>query len=245
MIMAKIYGLFGAMTGKVSDVVMSVRNGEQIVRKYQPIVGNPNSEAQVEARAKLKLMSQLSAVVAPVICIPRQGAVSSRNLFVKKNYQLTSFQNNQAEVQLPMVQLTNSAVAFPAVVAARGENAIAAYVSNPRIGQTPESGALGVDRVVFCLVSKAADGKLRLAESKLVNSATPLGVWETEFAPTSNECVIYAYGIRFNTEAVRVVFGSLTATTGEAFAKILTTRTTLFDDVTVTETTALQLPAVV
>ena len=114
--MAKIYGLFGSMTGKVADVVMSVRNGEQIARKYQPIVTNPNTPAQVEARAKLKLMSQLSAVMASVIAIPRKGNVSSRNGFVKKNYQSLTYASQQADIALANVQLTDSVVAMPSIV---------------------------------------------------------------------------------------------------------------------------------
>ena len=69
-------------SGRVAGSVFAVRYGEVIERAYNPYVSNPKSEAQVEARAKLKLLSQLAAVVAPVLAMPREGAKTSRNKFV-------------------------------------------------------------------------------------------------------------------------------------------------------------------
>ena len=53
--MAKMYGFSGKVTGKKGDAVFAVRNGEQIIRQYNPIVANPSTQKQVDARAALKL----------------------------------------------------------------------------------------------------------------------------------------------------------------------------------------------
>lgn len=228
------------MTGKLADTVMSVRNGEQIARKYQPIVLNPSTPAQVAQRAKLKLLSQLSAVMAPVIAIPRQGSVSSRNLFTKKNFGLTSYSENQASITLASVQLTKSVVALPAVGASRGEGAITAYLD-----QGANSAPIDVDRVVYCLFEKQTDDRLRFVDSKVATSAGSDGGWVvTDLPLVSNECVLLAYGVRDNTEAARVVFADMQAMTAETIAKVVATRTVTETDVTMTETRGFTLAAV-
>lgn len=133
------------MTGKLADVVMAVRNGEQVARKYQPIVFNPSTPAQVAQRAKMKLMSQLSAVMGDVIAIPRSGNVSSRNLFTKKNFALTRYSSaeNQAEIELADVQLTAGVLPMPQVYSmVVGDNAITVQMP---VGMVPAD----INKVVY------------------------------------------------------------------------------------------------
>lgn len=241
--MAKIYGLFGAMTGKVADAVMVVRNGEQIVRKYQPVVSNPSSPAQVATRAKLKLLSQLSAVMAPVIAIPRQGSVSSRNIFTKVNYPLTSFANSEAAITLTGVQLTKSAVALSRLFAVRGEGYIEASLATDGVTGGGEVASLGYSRVVYTMFVKGADQKLRFVTSQVATEAGSHNEWMVRLPSTNLEVVILAYAVRDNTEAARTTFGNLTAVTAETVATVLTSRTLLESDVTVTETQGIQLAA--
>lgn len=234
--MAKIYGLFGTMTGKLADTVMSVRNGEQIARKYQPVVLNPSSPAQVAQRAKLKLMSQLSAIMAPVIAIPRQGAVSSRNLFTKKNIGLTTYANNEAEINMPNIQLTSSVVGLPAlVVGATGTTSIDVSLDTINVD---------IDRVVYAAFEKRPDNSLRLYGTTVVSergtSAAPFG---GSFPYTSAELVVYAYGVRDNNENARTTFGNLEVTSGEQVAKLITNRKLTEADITLTETVGRQFIA--
>ena len=93
--------------GKLGNIVCSTVAGETIARDYNPEVANPNTEAQVDQRARFKLMSQLSSIMAPVIAIPKQKSQSSRNLFVKKNIGTTVYDGVQAAINLNKVQLTN------------------------------------------------------------------------------------------------------------------------------------------
>lgn len=235
--MAKIYGLFGAMTGKLADTVMSVRNGAQIARKYQPVVFNPSTPAQIAQRAKLKLLSQLSAVLAPVIAIRRAGNVSSRNLFTSQNYRLTSYADNQADITLTAVQLTKSAVALPEIVASR----VSGTPSNLSVSLAWQDD--DIDRVVYVALLKDSDDKLRVADSTVVQATAMSGNFEgTLRTGFTAETVVLAYGIRDNNENARVTFGDLTAVTAETVAKVITSRTLTENDITLTETVGVNVP---
>ena len=232
--MAKIYGLFGAMTGKLADTVMAVRNGEQIARKYQPLVSNPSTAAQVASRAKLKLMSQLSAVMASVIAIPRNGSASSRNLFTKVNFPLATYDNDKADIVLASVQLTKSVVGLPSTYVTRVEDGILANLT---------SLDADVDRVVYVMFAKNG-GNLRLVTSAVATSAGSSGApWGVKMPLVNDEIVILAYGIRDNNENARTIFGNLTAPTAETMASIITQRKLLESDITLTRTRGAGLEA--
>lgn len=214
------------MTGKLAETVMTVRNGEQIARKYQPVVYNPNTPAQVATRAKMKLMSQLSAVMAPVIAIPREGIVSARNKFVSVNYRKATYTDDTADITLSTVQLTKSVVALPAVSASRSGSAINIELA----------AAANVDRVVYAVFAKQTDNTLRFVTSSVI--ATPGQDSKFPYDPVvgTEPMVVYAYGVRDNTEAARVVFGNMQTLTAETVAKVVTSRALLETDITLTET---------
>lgn len=232
--MAKIYGLFGSMQGKVADVVMAVRNGEQIVRKYQPIVSDPKSAAQVAVRAKLKLMSQLSAVMAPVIAIPRQGAVSSRNLFTKTNYVLASYADNNADIAITDVQLTKSVVGLPAISASREGSDVMVELFR---------SDTDISRMIYAVFVKDNNNRLRLINSVVVNEAGGANTYPTTIGvQTSLPVIVLAYGVRDNTDAARAYFSNLTVT-AENVARVVTTRQLTEADLTLTETRGLLVAA--
>lgn len=232
--MAKIYGLFGSMTGKVADVVMAVRHGEQIARKYQPIVSNPKSAAQAETRAKLKLMSQLSAVCGPVIAIRRIGSKSPRNLFVKSNFPLAGYSENMATINLNRVQLTSSVVGMTPFAADRTSGTkIAVSLDN--------DSAATFDRVVYVAFEKQNDNSLRLLGSAVAMSAGNNGTFPAELPHTSNAVVVMAYGVRDNNDTARTIFGNLNAPIAEEVAKLVVTRRLTEYDVTLSETLGLTM----
>ena len=224
------------MTGKLADTVMSVRNGEQIARKYQPVVYNPSTDAQIAQRAKLKLISQLSAVLAPAIAIRRMGSVSSRNLFTKKNFGLASYASDTAQIKLPAVQLTNSVVAIGQVTAQASEGSIALSIA-------ATDAPYNLDKVVYVICVKEADNRLRFSQSIVVSNPGTYTNFPTTLPDPSKPLVIYAYGIRLNSETARVAFGNLTAPTAESVAKLLVSSTLTETDVTLTETSGVEYPA--
>lgn len=237
--MAKIYGLFGAMTGKLADTVMSVRNGEQIARKYQPVVYNPSTPAQVAQRAKLKLLSQLSAVMAPVIAIPRQGSVSSRNLFTKKNFPAITYDSalHQAQVTLSAVQLTRGVIPLGNLSVLRAET----YVS---VALQDASVPSDIDRVVYALFAKATDDSMEFRGSVIASTrGTEESVFNADLPAEPRAFVVYAYGIRDNNENARATFGNLLTPTAETVAKLITTSTLTESDITLTKTSSYSAEA--
>ena len=233
--MGKIHGLFGVMTGKVADVVMAVRGGEQIVRKYQPVVFNPNTTGQIESRAKLKLLSQLSSVLAPAIAMPKDGNVSSRNKFTKENYGLTSYAEGTAQITLANVKLTKGVVGIPALAITRAALTITAALQNP---------LPNFDRVVYVVLAKQADNELRLLRTVVSSTPGPNSDYTTEIPiGTNGPIVTYAYAIRLNSESAKAKYGNITAEQAETFAKLIATRVLTESDVTITETVGLESPA--
>ena len=236
--MAKIYGINGVVTGKQGNNVFAVRNGEQILRKYQPVVMNPNTEAQVATRAKLKMLSQLSAVMATAIAIPRNGAISPRNAFTKLNFPATTFVNGEADITLTSIKLTKSVVSLNRIVASRD----AGNVLSVHIGGVPSTAPYAdFSRVEYWAFVKQSDGTLRLAQYASSNTveggfpaSLPIG--------TSAEAVVYAYGVRLNNETARVAYGDVTVTTAETMAKLIASRVLTESDVTISETKAEVVP---
>lgn len=83
----KLQGFVGKGTGKLGASVWVVRKGEQIIREYTDKVTNPNTPAQVGQRAKFKLLTQLSAVIAGAGMFFRNlnAGESMRNAFMRAN----------------------------------------------------------------------------------------------------------------------------------------------------------------
>lgn len=232
--MAKIYGLFGSMTGKVADVVMSSRYGEQIVRKYQPNVLNPQTALQVQSRAKLKLLSQMSAVMAPAIAISKSGAVTSRNRFLKINYGLATYADNTAQIALANVKLTDGIIAMPAFSVTRNALAIELALLAP---------LNGFDRVVYSVFVKQIDDTLRFIGSTEVETPGTASAYPTNMSVgVEAPLVVYAYGVRFNNDSSRTKYGDMIAVQSESLAKLISTRALLETDVTLTETRGVEVP---
>ena len=225
----KLHGIGGVGTGKLGSMVYSVRNGQQIVRQYNPIVANPSTAAQVEARSKMKLMSQLAAIVAPVIAISAEGLKSKRNLFISRNYQLAGYDENTAQIDMANVQLTKSNTAFPDFEVDRSSGtSIAVHLS--------EDATNLFDRVIYCAVISQADGSLRLWDDVLVTEAGAGGLFPAVLPYTPNAIAIYGYGIRANNDDAKAAYEDLKSGDAGKLAQILTSRTATLAAVTISET---------
>lgn len=113
----KQYGILGKGSGKLGSAVFAINGGEQIVREYNPKVSNPNTEAQIEQRAKLKLLSQIAADFAQVIFFKKKGLVSARNQFIAANMPLCTYDNEEANVPVYQLVLSPSNTPLPPVEA--------------------------------------------------------------------------------------------------------------------------------
>lgn len=234
--MAKIYGLFGSMTGKLADVVMVVRNGAQVARKYQPIVANPSTPAQVAARARLKLMSQLAEVVGRGLGFRRSGLVSARNQFVSANYASSTYANTQASIDMLSLDLSGGVITIPNLsTPLRASNVVEfALTSSP----------VGLDGVVYVVIETGADNRFSYVTTVEVTEPGLDGHYggSTAAVPSSLGGYIYAYGFRFLSSAARARFGSLMSSSGSGVLEVL--RSLDESEVELTRTSAIAFTAV-
>ena len=127
-------GITGKISGKMGSAVFRVREGQQVVTQYNPIVKNPNTSGQQDQRAKFKLMSQLAAVMAPGIGTlsptkrKSKGTPSQRNAFTSLNFRLVSVtkegQDVKASIPMEQLKLTSSFIDLPIVQLTPGSSGI-------------------------------------------------------------------------------------------------------------------------
>lgn len=212
-----MYGITGYVTGKVAGAVYAVRNGQQVVRAYNPTVLNPKTDNQVAARARLKLLSQLGAAYATIIAMPKEGPVSSRNLFVRKNYEWTSWDGSVANIQLADVLLTNSTIGMPGFIATRS--------SDEKLTITIIGEGLAMwKQVVTVIVKKTTSQQVMPAASAITAVTTGTNSMSVVMDDVKGDIAVYAYGIRYTDSATDAIFGNIIAPAAEEVAKIITTR---------------------
>lgn len=230
----KLNGIAGTGSGKLGSQVYASVGGEQIVRQYQSKVANPNTALQVNQRARLKLMSQLSAAFAPVIVIPKKGLKSSRNLFVKRNFELSSGNDSMAQLSIENIQLTSGTAGLPAIYLSRAGGAAltAKMVSKP--------GA-AVSRICYIVYVKDADQQLRYVTSKIVTEAGEDGLFMTTFPYMSGDVVVYAYGMKDLNSRASANYGNYSVSTGQDIASLFMGRDLSFNDYRFTETRGVTL----
>ena len=242
--MARQTSLFGKITGKLGAVVFSTSGGQTISREYNPHVANPNTDAQINQRARMKLMSQLSACLAPVIAMQKDGLVSVRNQFVKRNFDSCYSVNGQAQISYENVQLTQGNVGLPQIKWVTANNSEGSRL----ITFFSDEPSTTISRVVWCLFRKTEEGKLEFVSSIISEkreSKTAGRFFEVEFqnVPTDEETadlladyVIYVYGMIDASERATAQYGNLNVNTATDIADLVTNRRISFMDYQFTQT---------
>lgn len=228
-IMGKVTSLYGKTTGKIGSIVFSTSGGETIAREYNPNVSNPNTSAQINQRARLKLMSQLSASLAPVIAIPKQGLVSARNAFTKKNFDLSMAENGVAQISYENVQLTNGNLGLPTLEATRAQ-------SSGITVNLADNATDSVSRVVYILYRKTAEQRLQFVSSVIAKAAGANGTFPATLPYTEGDIVLYAYGMRDTSESASAKYGNLQVANALDVARLTAYRTISSEDYQFTET---------
>lgn len=221
--------------GKLGNIVCSTVAGETIARDYNPEVANPNTEGQVEQRARFKLMSQLSSIMAPVIAIPKVKSQSSRNLFVKKNIGTTVYDGVQAAINLNKVQLTNGVHNIEVIGCDRSshESCSCGYNGLPIVGMVG---------MVYCIFEKDSAGNLSLLDSAVVTENTQDGEWRAELKYSANEIVVYGYALLGDSEQSKAAFGNMEALTAESVAKLMVSSSVSASSIKTTQTKGFTMP---
>lgn len=227
--MGKVTSLYGKTTGKIGSIVFSTSGGETIAREYNPNVANPNTKAQINQRARLKLMSQLSASLAPVIAIPKQGLVSARNAFTKKNFDLSMADNGIAQISYENVQLTNGNLGLPTIEATRAEG------SGITINLADDASS-SISRVVYILYRKTAEQRLQFVSSVIAEATGSNGTFPATLPYASGDIVLYAYGMRDTSESASAKYGNMQVANALDVARLTAYRSISSDDYQFTET---------
>lgn len=236
--MGKVTSLYGKTTGKIGSIVFATSGGETIAREYNPHVANPSTMPQVNQRARMKLMSQLSACLAPSIVMTKDGLVSRRNKFTKRNMSSCYAANGTAQITYENVQLTEGSIGLPqisaqiAVNADTGVNELKVFLSS--------APAINVSRVVYSIFEKTDEGRLQLLNS-VISETKSVGVTffpHTEPADpfTGKEIVIFAYGMVDTSEKATANFGNLNVQNGTDLATLVANRTISYEDYQFTQT---------
>lgn len=223
-------------SGKLGATVFAVNSGVQIAREYQPKVANPNTEAQQDTRARFKLMSQLSAVMAPVIAIKKDGLKTARNQFQSINFDIVEYENENASINLNLVQLTKSNRAFAGFSADRSGGTSIAVELLASMAET-------ADRVVYIAYVKQADGELSFLGSKVCSAPGNDGKFADTLPYTDEAVVVYAYAIKDTDASVTTKFGNLIAPSAEKVAKLLVSSSENMNAVNLTKTAGLTMNA--
>lgn len=227
--MGKVTSLYGKTTGKIGSIVFSTSGGETIAREYNPHVANPNTMAQVTQRARMKLMSQLSAAFADVVAMRKDGLVSKRNKFVKRNFAYSQGLNGVAQVSYENLQLTEGSLGLPQI--------LGGLVGD----EDPEwdfylatEPAANIKRVVWIAFLKTQEGKLQLITSEIVTTYTDKPFeWKPNWAPDywlGYEVIVYAYGMADTSEKATANYGNLQVTNASDLARLVGTRAISFED---------------
>lgn len=233
-IMGKVVCLQGKARGKVGSIVYAISAGQQIAREYQPVVMNPSTPSQVENRSKLKLMSQLAAAYKGSIAIRKDGLKSARNLFISENYDKVTIVGSAANVNLNRVQLTKSNVGMAGFTADRSSGTKIAVVLN-------EDMSANFDKVVYCAFRKDANGHLIAQGSIVVNKAANSDTFAGELPYTADAVVVYAYGMKIDSERANAAFSNMTAPSAEQVAKLIATSTEVAAGTTLSQTVGLTM----
>lgn len=242
--MGKVTSLYGKTTGKIGSIVFSTSGGETIAREYNPHVANPNTMSQVNQRARMKLMSQLSACFANVIAMRKEGLVSARNKFVKRNFDASYTSDGVAQISYENVQLTSGNSGLPAIAWALSQDASTSAMQV----FFKDAPSANISRIVYCLFRKTDEGKLEFVSSVIAsvrsiasfNGYFPSGFegisMDTQNGKLTANYVIYAYGMSDTSERATARYGELNVQSATDIARLVATRTISFEDYQFTQT---------
>lgn len=239
--MGKVTSLYGKTMGKIGSIVFSTSGGQTIAREYNPHVANPNTSAQINQRARMKLMSQISAALAPSLAYTKEGLVSARNKFVKRNFDSTYALSGMAQCSYENLQLTESNLGLPAIhVEAQQGSSIRTI--NFGLVEEPSSN---IARVVWNVFTKTEEGKLNFFKSVIISERIVSGgyfVGHIEGVP-QGDIVVYAFGMIDTSESATARYGELNVITGSDLAKLVATRAISYTDYQFTQTRGATLGA--
>lgn len=227
----KLNGFVGKGSGKLGSSVFAISGGEQIVREYNPRVANPNTDAQVAQRAKMKLMSQLAAALAPGLAFKKKNLTSARNLFVSKNIGLCQYQNSKAEVDLKLLQLTGGSIAFPLIGVTEGQDHLYTITNSTPVDES-------IKKVIVVIAKQTENEKLSIVKVETLDVNVG-GTFSTTYTNSDESLlVIYAYGWKPTASANAVAYNDYESNLEDEKATLETSLNNMLQNGVFTETSS-------
>lgn len=223
-------------SGKVGEIVLAKCAGATIARAYNENVANPSTPSQVNNRAKLKLISQLSASLSPIIAMPKVGMSSSRNQFSKRNYRYLNASNGVATISYENVQLTTGNAGIPQLTVLRTAG------ESTTVKLAEAAGSL-IDTMIYAVLRKNSEGQLQL----LAEAAVHVGGQNDDYPATldyfEGELVIYGYGIKASSAKAQANYGNMLIESAQDVARLIANRSVSTSDLIFTATRGCTLGA--
>lgn len=205
MIMAKLVGLIGTISGKLGTTVFQKgERGLSYGRAYQPVVSNPKTEGQTDQRAKMNLVGRLSQVTPWALLMGMTG--------VNKRQRRSAFTRNLLKVATIDRSNPGSVIAKIApedVVFSQGAEVISATAATPVVTATSVSVALTLsnsalagrygERVVVAVVDpsdKSGYSQIEFVDVVL-DGTTATTVTVGLGAPVADESLVCVYRLPF------------------------------------------------
>lgn len=205
----KLQGIIGKGTGKLGASVFVVRKGVQIVREYTNRVTNPNTPAQVGQRAKFKLLTQLSAIVAGdgILFRNLNAGVSMRNAFMRANMGAVTLAptGDVALLDVSAVTLTDGRTTAPLAAFNRTNGTLTVDVS--------ESAMADIMGVGYAVITMPRTGGIIGYSARAQKAASATTITATITAPSTLMSVtnVLVWGYRFVDAAARARYESIVA----------------------------------
>lgn len=243
--MAKFYGT-SIKTGRVGGSVFAVTRGVTIEKQYQPIVHNPNTPGQIAQRAKMKLVSQLSAELGDELApFGRDGLVSPRNLFVRDVFSRNAvgYSSGQATMDPMAIRLTNSRLNLIQSFSA-GRSASTNVAINVQIRTQLVSEIVGVRAVILQgrHVGDDTNAVTVVAAQTFVPNETGLVSAQLSGIDGTTGAVVYVYAFMTSSSEAVTRYGDLVAQLNDVALSLDTVRREYASSLVYGETEVAALP---
>lgn len=232
-------------TGKKAGVITYKVGDDYLVREYNPQPANPRTEKQVQQRAKIKLLSQITALFRFIIAIFPSSGKSSRAIFARLNYPKITVPSTTAIIDYPSVSLTDSTRPITQVT----KDVVFLTTGVRKLIGLPDEPTEDIKRVFYYLFSKTDNGKLCFVDYYLSeirwSSRNPLFFcWANasfeidEQGKATKDYVVYALGMGDYTEEATTYWENLDVPNLELLGQIIAEGLIKDTDYYFTETTS-------
>lgn len=214
--------------GKVGGLITYKVGDNVYFRALQAHVHNPRTEKQVAHRAKIKLLSQLGAVLRPIIAIFPTSGSSSRAIFARLNYPNITAHSTTAEIDYTSVTLTDSNRPITQVA----KDVVYLQDRWRKLIGLPEEPTQDIKRVFYYLFSKTDNGKLSFVDYYMSEirwssrnpmffcwAIAPLDI--DEQGKSTRDYVVYAIGMGDNSQQATEYWESLDLPNLELLGQII------------------------